>query len=76
MGIAMFTNVPFFIALGANITRPLAYWLGAITLAACVLLTIFDQFGMADLVAVILFLIPLVIMLVKRNEFLITQETS
>jgi hypothetical protein len=33
-------------------------------------LTVFDQFGIADLVAIILFAIPLAIMLAKRKEFL------
>ncbi len=69
----MFIGVFVFIALGMNITKRPIYWLGTAALAACIVLTIFDQFGFADLIAVILFIIPLAIMLVKRNEFL--QET-
>ena len=66
----MFASIFVFIALGMNITKKPAYWLGVIFLAICILLTIFDQFGWPDLVALILFTIPLVIMLAKRKEFL------
>ena len=52
----------------------LAVGIGIAVLGICILLTIFDQFGLADLIAVILFAIPLVIMLAKRKEFL--QETQ
>ena len=69
----MFACAPVFILLGMNITKRPVYWLSVVALALCILLTIFDQFGLADLIALILFLIPLVIMLAKRNEFL--QET-
>lgn len=69
----MFASIFVFVALGVFITRRPVYWLGVISLAACVLLTIFDQFGLADFIALVLFVIPLVIMLAKRNEFL--QET-
>ena len=72
----MFANIFVFIALGMNITKRPAYWLGLTVLALCVLLTIFDQFGLADLVALILFIIPLVIMLAKRKEFFASQETQ
>ena len=66
----MFASIFVFIALGMNITKKPAYWLGVIFLIICIILTIFDQFGLADLVALILFIIPLVIMLAKRKEFL------
>lgn len=70
----MIVNAFIFVAIGANITKRLVYWLGVICLAVSIFLFIFDQFGIADLVALILFLIPLVIMLAKRNEFI--QETQ
>jgi hypothetical protein len=66
----MIVNAIVFVAIGTNITRRLVYWLGVIFLAISILLFIFDEFGYADLIALILFIIPLVIMLVKRNEFL------
>ena len=66
----MFASIFVFIALGMNITKRPVYLLSLAVLAVCILLTIFDQFGLADFVAVILFLIPLVIMLVKRKEFI------
>lgn len=66
----MFANIYVFIAIGRNITSKPVYWLGVGILALCIILTIFDQFGLADLVAVILFAIPLIIMLTKRKEFL------
>ncbi len=65
-----FLSIFVFIALGMNITKKPVYWLGVIVLAACILLTIFDQFGLADFIALLLFLIPLVIMLMKRKEFI------
>lgn len=65
-----FLSIFVFILLGMNITKKPVYWIGVAALAACILLTIFDQFGFADLVAVILFAIPLVIMLAKRKEFI------
>lgn len=71
----MFVNIPVFILLGTNLTKRPVYWLAVIVLFVCILLTIFDYyFGFADLAALILFIIPLVIMLVKRNEFF--QETQ
>jgi len=66
----MFANLFVFLALGIYITKQPAYWLGVAVLAVCILLTIFDQFGLADLIALALFLIPLAIMLAKRKEFL------
>ncbi len=66
----MFASIFIFIALGMHITKRPVFWMGIAALAACILLTIFDQFGLADLIAVILFAIPLVIMLVKRKEFI------
>ncbi|RJP52084.1 MAG: hypothetical protein C4583_07515 [Anaerolineaceae bacterium] len=66
----MIVNAFVFIAIGANITKRLVYWLGVIFLAISIFLFIFDEFGYADLIALILFIIPLVIMLVKRKEFL------
>ncbi|OIN97994.1 MAG: hypothetical protein COS37_00620 [Anaerolineae bacterium CG03_land_8_20_14_0_80_58_20] len=66
----MFASIFVFIALGANITRKPVYWVGVIFLAICIVLVIFDQFGLADLVALILFIVPLVIMLAKRKEFI------
>ena len=70
----MFLSIFVFILLGMNITKKLVYWIGVAALAACILLTIFDQFGLADLVAIILFAIPLVIMLAKRKEFLLETQ--
>jgi hypothetical protein len=66
----MFLSIFVFILLGMNITKKPVYWIGVAALAACILLTVFDQFGIADLVAIILFAIPLAIMLAKRKEFL------
>ena len=66
----MFASIFVFVALGVFITRRPVYWLGVIILAACILLTIFDQFGLADFIALALFVIPLIIMLVKRKEFI------
>lgn len=66
----MFASIFIFIALGMNITKKPVYWIGVIFLGLCIILTIFDQFGFADLVALILFAIPLVIMLTKRKEFI------
>ena len=68
----MIVNTFISVALGANITKRLVYWLGVIFLTASILLFIFDEFGYADLIALILFLIPLVIMLAKRKEFFAT----
>ncbi len=65
----MFANIFLFILLGANITKRPVFWLAVIVLIVYALLTIFDQFGLADLIALILFTSPLVIMLIKRNEF-------
>ena len=70
----MFLSIFVFILLGLNITKKPVYWIGVAFLAACILLTIFDQFGIADLVAIILFAIPLVIMLAKRKEFLLETQ--
>lgn len=70
----MFASIFVFITLGATITKKPSYWLGVVFLFACIVLTIFDQFGLADLIGLILFTIPLVIMLVKRKEFF--QETQ
>lgn len=70
----MIVNAFVFVALGANITKRLIYWLGVVFLAVSIFLFIFDQFGLADLIALILFIIPLIIMLAKRNEFI--QETQ
>ena len=67
----MFASIFIFIALGMNITKKPVYWIGVVFLAICILLFIFDQFGLADLIALIAFIIPLVIMLVKRKEFLL-----
>jgi hypothetical protein len=66
----MIVNAFVFIAIGANITKRLVYWLGVIFLAISILLFIFDEFGYADLIALIAFAIPLAIMLAKRKEFL------
>jgi len=66
----MFANIFVFILLGMNITKKAVYWISIAFLAICIVLTIFDQFGLADLIALILFLIPLVIMLAKRKEFI------
>jgi hypothetical protein len=76
IGGMMFASIFVFIALGMFITRKPVYWLGVFALAACVVLTFMDQFGFADLIALILFIIPLVIMLAKRNEFLTSQEAQ
>lgn len=70
IAVLMFLSIFVFILLGMNITRKPVYWVGIAALAACILLTIFDQFGLADLVATVLFAVPLVIMLTKRKEFL------
>jgi hypothetical protein len=70
----MMVNAFVFGAIGANITKRLVYWLGVISLAVSILLFIFDEFGVADILALIFFIIPLVIMLTKRNEFF--QETQ
>ena len=72
----MFANIPVFILLGANLRKWPVYWLTVILLIACILLTIFDDFGFADLVALVLFTSPLVLMLAKRKEFLRSQETQ
>jgi hypothetical protein len=66
----MFASIFVFIALGMNITKKPAYWIGVAFLVICALLTIFDQFGIADLIALVLFIIPLVIMLANRKEFI------
>ena len=65
----MFASIFIFIALGMNITKKPVYWIGIVFLVLCIILTIFDQFGLADLIALVLFIIPLVIMLAKRKEF-------
>jgi hypothetical protein len=70
----MFASIFVFIALGMYITKKPVYWIGVIFLFLCIVLTFTDQFGLADLIALILFIIPLAIMLVKRKEFL--QETQ
>lgn len=70
----MFASIFVFIALAMYITRKPVYWLGAIILAVCILLTIFDEFGLADFIALVLFIIPLAFMLANRNEFF--QETQ
>mgnify|MGYP001766205002 CR=1 FL=1 len=67
----MFASIFVFILLGMNITKKFVFWMGVAALTACILLTIFDQFGLADFIALVLFAIPLVIMLTKRNEFLL-----
>jgi hypothetical protein len=72
----MFASIFVFILLGANITKKPVYWLAVTLLVICILLTIADEFGFADLVALILFAIPLVIMLAKRKEFFTSQETQ
>jgi hypothetical protein len=70
----MIVNAFVFVAIGANIAKRLVYWMGVIFLAISILMFIFDEFGYADFIALILFTIPLVIMLAKRKEFL--QETQ
>ena len=66
----MFASIFIFILLGMNITKKPVYWTGVIFLVICIVLTITDQFGLVDFIALVTFIIPLVIMLVKRNEFL------
>jgi len=66
----MFLSIFVFILLGMNITKKPVYWIGVAFLAMCILLTVFDEFGFADLIALITFTIPLVIMLAKRKEFI------
>jgi hypothetical protein len=70
----MFASVIVFIALGANITTKPVYWLAVIFLVICIILTIADEFGLADFVGLILFLIPLVIMLSYQKVFFKSQE--
>lgn len=65
----MFASIFIFITLGMNITKKPVYWTSVTFLAICILLTIFDQFGWADLIALIVFIIPLILMLIKRKEF-------
>ena len=66
----MFLSIFVFILLGMNITRKPIFWTGVAFLVICIVLTITDEFGWADLVALVTFIIPLVIMLAKRKEFL------
>ena len=70
----MFASIFVFIALGANITKKPVYWLAVIFLVISIILTIADEFGLADFVGLILLLIPLVIMLSNQKEFLKSQE--
>ena len=70
----MFASVFVFIALGANITKKPVFWLAVIFLVICIILTIADEFGLADFVELILLLIPLVIMLSNQKEFFKSQE--
>lgn len=65
----MFLSIFVFILLGMNVNRMPVYWMGVAALAACIVLTIFDQFGLADFIALVLFAIPLVIMLARQKEF-------
>jgi hypothetical protein len=70
----IFASIFVFIALGANITKKPIYWLAVIFLVICIILTIADEFGLADFVGLILLLIPLVIMLSYQKEFFKSQE--
>jgi len=70
----MIANIPVFILLGVNITKKPIYWLAVFILLVCILLIIFDEFGIADFIALILFTSPLALMLYNRNEFLTSQE--
>ena len=70
----MIANIPVFILLGANITKKPIYWLAVFILLACIFLTIFDEFGIADFIALILFTSPAALMLYNKNEFSTSQE--
>jgi hypothetical protein len=65
-------NIPVSLFLGANITKKFFHRVGVFYLLLCFILTITDDFGLADLIALILFAIPLVIMLIKRKDFTAT----
>ena len=69
----MFACILVFILLGMFITKKPVYWLGVAALSVSIVLTIFDQFGLADFIVLILFTVPLIIMLAQRKEFF--QET-
>jgi hypothetical protein len=70
----MFASIFVFVALVANNTTKSVYWLAVIYLVICIILTIADEFGLADFVGLILLLIPLVIMLSYQKEFFKSQE--
>jgi len=70
----IFASIFVFIALGANIPKKPVYWLAVIFLVICIILTIADEFGLADFIGLILLLIPLVLMLSNQKEFFKSQE--
>ena len=50
--------------------RRLAYFITLVALAVVMLLTVFDQIGWADLVALVMYLVPFVLLLIGRRWFL------
>jgi hypothetical protein len=50
-----------------------AYYLTVGMLAGIALLTIFDEFGVADLIVLIINLIPLILLIKDRDWFLLTE---
>lgn len=50
--------------------RRLAYFIALVALAVVMLLMVFDQFGWADLVGLVINLVPFVLLLIGRKWFL------
>jgi len=55
---------------------PLGYWLAVCLLAAMILTSLFDQFGLADLVFVTATALPLILLLKDRAWYLRFGETG
>jgi len=70
--LAMFSDaaVMSFCVLQLNKKTKWAYYLSVLVLALNIFLTIFDQFGLVDLLFLLLNLITLIVLIMGRKEFL------
>jgi hypothetical protein len=69
-GILMFGDGVAMLVSGLWITKRLIYWFAVIVLGLNIILTIFDQFGLIDLLFVLLNVITLFFLLRYRKELL------
>ena len=76
VALLMFGNAGAFLLLGWGIGRSnrLFFYLGILVLAANIFLTFTDEFGLYDLLTLIIDLVLLVLLIVTRSRYLATSE--